>query len=56
MASERIRGTTPNLIAVPRQLQLNLTPAEKVMWEALRRRQLKGYSVSLPASCRVLYC
>jgi very-short-patch-repair endonuclease len=43
MASQRIRGTTPNLIAAARQLRLNLTPAERMLWEALRRRQLKGW-------------
>ncbi|WNZ23157.1 endonuclease domain-containing protein [Leptolyngbya sp. NK1-12] len=43
MASQRIRGTTPNLIAAARQLRLNLTPAEKILWEALRRRQLRGW-------------
>ena len=40
--SQRIRGTTPNLIAAARQLRQNLTPAEKMLWEALKNRQLNG--------------
>jgi very-short-patch-repair endonuclease len=42
MSSHRIRGTTPNIIAAARQLRQHLTPAEKMLWEALRKRQLNG--------------
>jgi len=42
MDSHRIRGTTPNIIAAARQLRLHLTPAEKMLWEALRKRQING--------------
>ena len=43
MNSQRIRGTTPNLIAAARQLRQNLTPAEKMVWDALKNRQLHGW-------------
>jgi len=42
MKSHRIRGTTPNIIAAARKLRLHLTPAEKLLWESLRKRQLNG--------------
>jgi len=42
MNPQRIRGTTPNLIAAARQLRQNLTPAEKMVWDALKSRQLHG--------------
>ena len=42
MNPQRIRGTTPNIIAAARQLRQNLTPAEKLLWQALRKRQLQG--------------
>ena len=42
MNPQRIRGTTPNLIAAARQLRQNLTPAEKMVWDALKSRQLNG--------------
>jgi very-short-patch-repair endonuclease len=42
MDPHRIRGTAPNIIAAARQLRLHLTPAEKMLWEALRNRQLNG--------------
>ncbi|MES1022191.1 DUF559 domain-containing protein [Gloeocapsa sp. BRSZ] len=40
MKSKRIRGTTPGIIAAARRLRQNLTPAEKILWEALRNQQL----------------
>ncbi|MBE9012174.1 endonuclease domain-containing protein [Pseudanabaenaceae cyanobacterium LEGE 13415] len=43
MDAGRIRGTTPNIVAAARQLRQNLTPAEKILWEALKKRQLKGW-------------
>jgi very-short-patch-repair endonuclease len=43
MASQRIRGTTPDIIAAARRLRQNLTPAEKMLWQALRNRQLNGW-------------
>ncbi|KAM3095284.1 endonuclease domain-containing protein [Phormidesmis sp. 146-35] len=42
MDSHRIRGTTPKSIAAARHLRQHLTPAEKLLWEALRKRQLNG--------------
>ena len=36
----RIRGTTPQIEAEARRLRNNMTPAEKVLWEALRGKQL----------------
>ncbi|MBD1823524.1 endonuclease domain-containing protein [Cyanobacteria bacterium FACHB-DQ100] len=42
MDSRRIRGTNPNIIAAARQLRQNLTPAEKILWQALNKRQLNG--------------
>jgi very-short-patch-repair endonuclease len=43
MNSQRIRGTTPEIIAAARRLRQNLTPAETMLWEALKNRQLKGW-------------
>ncbi len=43
MKSQRIRGTTPNIIAAARQLRQQLTPAERQLWQALKNRQLKGW-------------
>jgi very-short-patch-repair endonuclease len=42
MKPERIRGTTPEIVAAARQLRQNLTPAEQALWEALKNRQLDG--------------
>ncbi|WP_289501032.1 endonuclease domain-containing protein [Gloeocapsopsis sp. IPPAS B-1203] len=42
MKSHRIRGTTPRIVAAARHLRQNLTPTEKILWQALRNRQLKG--------------
>jgi very-short-patch-repair endonuclease len=42
MDSRRIRGTTPPIITAARRLRLDLTLAEKMLWEALRNRQLNG--------------
>ncbi len=42
MDSHRIRGTTPNIIFAARQLRQNLTPAETMLWQALKKRQLNG--------------
>ncbi|PSB15485.1 DUF559 domain-containing protein [Phormidesmis priestleyi ULC007] len=41
--SQRIRGTTPDIISAARQLRQNLTPAEKILWQALKNRQLNGW-------------
>jgi very-short-patch-repair endonuclease len=43
MKSQRIRGSTPNIIAAARQLRQHLTPAEQQLWQALKNRQLKGW-------------
>ena len=42
MDSRRIRGTTPDIISVARQLRQTPTPAEQVLWQALKNRQLNG--------------
>jgi very-short-patch-repair endonuclease len=39
---DRIRGTTPTVVAAARRLRQNLTPAERRLWQALRKRQLNG--------------
>lgn len=38
----RIRGTTPEIEQAARKLRNNLTPAEALLWSALRNKQLKG--------------
>jgi len=38
----RIRGTTPEIEAAARNLRQNMTPAEQVLWEALKGRQVAG--------------
>jgi very-short-patch-repair endonuclease len=43
MDSQRIRGTTPAIVAAARRLRQNLTPAETKLWHALKNRQLKGW-------------
>jgi very-short-patch-repair endonuclease len=37
-----MRGTTPGVEAAARQLRRGMTPAERVLWAALRDRQLAG--------------
>ena len=37
-----IRGTTPELRANARTLRANLTPAERLLWEAIKKRRLNG--------------
>jgi very-short-patch-repair endonuclease len=37
-----IRGTTPEIEAAARRLRANMTPAERILWQALRGRQLDG--------------
>ncbi|VEP14003.1 conserved hypothetical protein [Hyella patelloides LEGE 07179] len=37
-----IRGTTPEIKLRAKQLRNNMTPAEKVLWEALRKKPLNG--------------
>ncbi len=38
----RIRGTTPQIEQAARKLRKNLTPAEAILWKALRNKQLEG--------------
>jgi very-short-patch-repair endonuclease len=38
----RIRNTTPEIEQAARQLRKQLTPAEALLWEAIRNRQLNG--------------
>lgn len=40
--TSRIRGTTPQIEAEARRLRLNMTLAEKTLWEALRGKKLDG--------------
>jgi very-short-patch-repair endonuclease len=40
--TNRIRGTTPEIEAAARGLRRALTPAERVLWQALRNRQVGG--------------
>jgi very-short-patch-repair endonuclease len=40
--TSRIRGTTPSIELAARELRQNLTPAEQILWQALRMRQLNG--------------
>ena len=40
--NERIRGTTPEIEQAARKLRNNLTPAEALLWSALRSKQLSG--------------
>ncbi len=40
--NNRIRGTTPEIEAAAQRLRKNLTPAEQILWQALRNRQLNG--------------
>ena len=38
----RIRGTTPEIEQAAKKLRKNLTPAEAILWQALRNKQLEG--------------
>jgi very-short-patch-repair endonuclease len=38
----RIRGTTPEIEAAARNLRQKMTPAEQVLWEVLKGRQVAG--------------
>ena len=38
----RIRGTTPEIEQAARKLRTNLTPAEALLWSALRNKNLEG--------------
>ena len=40
--NDRIRGTTQEIEKAARKLRKNLTPAETLLWEALRNKQLGG--------------
>ncbi len=40
--TSRIRGTTPEIELAAKKLRKNLTPAEQILWQALRGRQLHG--------------
>jgi very-short-patch-repair endonuclease len=42
MIPKRMRGNTPEIIAAARRLRQNLTPAEQLLWQVLRNRQLRG--------------
>ena len=38
----RIRGTSPEVEQAARKLRKNLTPAEAILWQALRNKQFEG--------------
>ena len=40
--TNRIRGTMPEIEVAAKRLRKNLTPAEQLLWEALKGRQLNG--------------
>ena len=40
--TSRVRGTTPEIVTAARQLRLSMTPAEQVLWQALRGKQWDG--------------
>ena len=40
--NSRIRGTTPEIEQAARKLRNNLTPAEALLWSALRNKKLEG--------------
>lgn len=40
--TNRIRGTTPEIDAAARRLRNNLTPAEELLWQKLKGKQLEG--------------
>jgi len=42
MKPDRIRGTTSNIVSAAQRLRQNLTPAEQILWQALKNRQLGG--------------
>jgi very-short-patch-repair endonuclease len=60
MTSNRIRGTSPEIIAAARRLRQNLAPAEQKLWQALQNRQLSGlrFRSQHPVSTFILdfYC
>ncbi|MCA9860459.1 MAG: endonuclease domain-containing protein [Thermomicrobiales bacterium] len=39
----RVRGASNELVAAARNLRASQTPAERVLWQALRGRQLDGF-------------
>ena len=39
---QRIRGTTPEIEQAAKRLRKNLTPAEAILWQALRNKQFEG--------------
>jgi very-short-patch-repair endonuclease len=60
MTHNRIRGTTPPIIATARQLRQNPTAAEQILWNAVCKRQLNGlkFRFQHPVSAFVVdfYC
>ena len=42
MYNSRIRGTNPEVEQAAKKLRKNLTPAEAILWQALRNKQLGG--------------
>ena len=39
----RVRGTTPEIEAMAREMRRSLTPSESLLWQSLRRRRLGGF-------------
>ena len=58
--SRRIRGTTREIEEAAKSMRQNLTPAEALLWNALRGRQLAGlkFRCQHPVGCFILdfYC
>lgn len=40
---EMFYGAKPNIFEIARELRKNMTPSEKILWDALRKKQLKGF-------------
>ena len=40
--NRRVRGSTPEVEKAARELRKDMTPAERILWEALRRKTLAG--------------
>jgi very-short-patch-repair endonuclease len=43
MDFRRAHESTPTIISAAQRLRQELTPTEKILWDALKKRQLKGW-------------
>lgn len=46
-SSPRIRGTTPEIEQAAIELRRELTPTEKLLWQALRSRKIAGFNFAV---------